>query len=64
MGRTVISIGDFGKTVDDNGFLTKHYLNMKVAKLGQSLWDFDDKLLKMIGESVEVIDMVNHEYKI
>lgn len=40
MGR--ISIGDFGETVDDKDFLTKLYLNMKVLKRGQSLWDFDN----------------------
>lgn len=62
MGR--ISIGNFGETVDDKGFLTKLYLNMKVLKRGQSLWDFDNKLLKVLGESVEVVDAVNHQYKI
>lgn len=37
---------------------------MKVLKRGKSLWDFDNKLLKMIGESLEVVDEVNHQYKI
>lgn len=35
-----------------------------LSEYESSLWDFDNKLLKMIGESLEVVDAVNHQYKI